>query len=66
MMPDTTAVENSRPETVRALHDLIEALDRRTPHVERAGESSIAQAAEALKLAALKRLDELQREASSI
>jgi hypothetical protein len=66
MMADTTAVEDSRPETVRALHDLIEALDRRTPQVERAGEASIARAAATLKLAALKRLDELQREARSI
>jgi len=59
MTTETTAVENNRAETVRALRDLIAALDRRTPHVERAGEASIAEAAVALKLAALKRLDEL-------
>ena len=43
----------------RALHELIDALDRRVPHMERAGESSIASDAARLRAAAVKRLEEL-------
>ena len=49
---------------VRELLDLIAALDRRVPQVERAGEASIARDAAALKARALQRIEELQREAS--
>jgi hypothetical protein len=49
---------------VRELHELIAALDRRVPQVERAGEVSIAREAAALKTRALKRLEELEREAA--
>ena len=49
-----------RTELVRELHVLIEALDRRLPHVERAGEVSIARDAAALKVKALKRIAELE------
>lgn len=45
---------------VRELHELIAALDRRVPRLERAAESSIAGDAAALKAKALKRLEELQ------
>jgi len=45
---------------VRELQELIAALDRRVPHVERVGEASIAQAAAGLRTAALKRIEELQ------
>lgn len=51
---------NSR--VVRELRDLIEALDRRVPQVERAGEASIARDAAALKARALRRIEELERE----
>ncbi len=47
----------------KTLTELIEALDRRIPHVERAGEASIARDAAALKKKALKRIAELERTA---
>ena len=43
----------------RELHELIAALDRRVPRVERAGESAIARDAAALREKALRRLREL-------
>jgi len=48
-----------RTQLVRELHELIAALDRRVPQVERAGEASIARDAAALKVKALKRIAEL-------
>jgi hypothetical protein len=54
----------SRAQTVRELLELIAALDRRVPQVERLGETSIARAASALKLEALNRIQELERESS--
>jgi hypothetical protein len=56
-----TAVATAR--SVRELHELIEALDRRVPQVERVGELAIAQAAAALRADALKRIEELERDA---
>ena len=50
---------------VRKLQELIAALDRRVPQVQRAGEASIARDAAALKARALKRIEELEREAST-
>jgi hypothetical protein len=47
---------------VRELQELIAALDRRVPQVQRAGEASIAREAAALKARALKRIEELERE----
>ena len=47
---------------VRELLELIAALDRRVPQVQRAGEASIARDAAALKARALKRIEELERE----
>ena len=52
--------------TIRQLLELIAALDRRVPHIQRAGEASIARDAAALKARALKRLKELGAEASSV
>ena len=49
------------PTLIHDLHDLIAALDRRVPHIERAGERAIARDAAALKVQALKRIAELQR-----
>ena len=56
-----TAVPNAADcaKTMRRLHELIAALDRRVPHVERAGETSIARAAAALKAEAMRRIQEL-------
>ena len=51
-----------RTRVVRELLELIAALDRRVPHVERAGETSIARDAAALKVKALKRIAELEHE----
>ena len=47
---------------VRELLELVEALDRRVPQVQRAGEAAIARDAAALKARALKRIEELERE----
>lgn len=52
-------------EIVRALRELIAALDRRTPYVERAGEAAIARDAASLKARALKRIEALELEAAS-
>jgi hypothetical protein len=43
------------------LRDLVDALDRRVPRAERAGETRIAFEAAALRTAALNRIDELTR-----
>lgn len=52
----------SLAETVVQLNDLIRALDRRLPQVQRSGESTIADAAERLRLEACKRIAELEAE----
>jgi hypothetical protein len=46
---------------VQDLRELIAALDRRMPRIEREGERAIANDARGLKRAALKRLEELER-----
>ena len=46
---------------IATLHELIEALDSRVPHVERAGEAQIAKDAAALRQQAVERIEELQR-----
>jgi hypothetical protein len=46
-------------ELARELEDLIAALDRRVPRVERAGEAAIARDAAALRAKAVERLAEL-------
>jgi hypothetical protein len=51
---------------IRVLHELIEALDRRFPHVERAGEANIARDAAALKAKALERIAEIERESAPV
>jgi len=52
----------TRSKAVRKLLELIAALDRRVPQVERVGEAAIARDAAALKARALKRIEELERE----
>ena len=44
---------------VRALRELVDALDRRVPHVERLGEARIARDAAALRNEAVNRIQEL-------
>ena len=53
-----------RSAAIRHLLELIDALDRRLPQVERAGEADIAREAAALKMRAVKRIEELERESS--
>jgi hypothetical protein len=43
------------------LRELVAALDRRVPHLEREGERAIARDASALRAAALKRIAEIER-----
>ena len=49
---------------LRALVELIEALDQRLPQVARAGEDAIASDAAALRASAVKRIKELERRRS--
>lgn len=62
MTRNAAAAERTRKQTVRELYELIAALDRRVPQVHRLGESAIASAAAALKLEAIKRIEELERD----
>jgi hypothetical protein len=55
--------DGDRTRAQRHLRELIAALDRRVPHVERLGEVDIARAATALKKKALQRLATLEAEA---
>jgi hypothetical protein len=55
----------TRAELAHELRELIAALDRRVPHVERAGEASIASDAAALRAKAMRRLAELEAEERS-
>ena len=52
------------PTVVRELLELIAALDRRVPQIQRAGEALIARDAAVLKARALRRIDELEGEPS--
>jgi hypothetical protein len=54
-----------RTRTIRELYELIAALDRRVPQVQRAGEASIAHAAAALRVQALQRIADLERESAA-
>ena len=54
--PDRTLVED--------LRELVEAIDRRVPRLEREGERVIARDAAALKVEAMKRIEELEAEAA--
>ena len=51
---------------IRILRELIEALDRRLPQVQRAGETSIARDAAGLKARALERIATLEREPAPV
>jgi hypothetical protein len=54
-------VDQDRDRAIAALIELIKALDRRVPHVERVGETRIAAEAAKLKDDAMARVDELKR-----
>ena len=49
-------------EAVRELLELVAALDRRVPRVERAGEAEIARDAAELRARAMKRIETLERD----
>ncbi len=51
--------------SLRLLYELIAALDRRLPQVERAGEAAIARDAAALRARAVERIAELERHPAS-
>lgn len=55
-----TGGETARTRAVRELRELIAALDRRVPQVQRLGELSIARAAADLREAAVKRIEQLE------
>ena len=59
MSDRTSDAGADRAQVIRELNELIAALDRRVPQVERAGEIAIARTAAALRDAALKRIEEL-------
>ena len=56
------APAEDRKRALRHLQELIAALDRRVPHIERDGEIAIADAAATLREKALARLAELEAE----
>jgi hypothetical protein len=61
-MDDATSTdETPRRRTIRELGELVAALDRRVPHVERVGEAAIARSAAALRAAAVRRIEELRK-----
>jgi hypothetical protein len=68
--PRSATVEVTKMKTrsdqtlVHDLRELIAALDRRVPRLEREGERDIAHDAQALRRAALKRISELERSLS--
>jgi len=57
-MSDTS--RNDKSKQIRHLRELIAALDKRVPRIERVGEAEIARDAAELKKKALTRLAELQ------
>jgi len=65
MADPATAEEMARARTIWELHELIAALDRRVPQVQRAGEPSIARAAADLRARAVRRIEELERETTA-
>jgi hypothetical protein len=62
MSEDVMSAESKRVRIISELRELIVALDRRVPQVERVGEVEIAQAATGLRTEALRRIEELERE----
>jgi hypothetical protein len=61
----TPPAATAESDQLRALQELIEALDRRVPHVERAGEATIADDARRLRAAADERIALLRERTSA-
>jgi hypothetical protein len=64
-MTDETVAGNDSATAQRHLRELIEALDRRVPHIERLGEIDIVDAATALREKATQRLAALESESGN-
>lgn len=62
MLGDKQDTDVYRNKLIRRLRELIEALERRLPHLERESEIRIADEAAALKQKALERIAELETE----
>ena len=62
MKPQPASAIEALQQTVLQLTDLITALDRRLPQVQRSGESAIANSAVKLRMEAVKRISELEVE----
>ena len=60
MSSNKGVAQSDRTRKLRHLHELIAALDRRVPHVERIGEIEIAREGRALRQKALQRIAELE------
>jgi hypothetical protein len=65
-MIDDVTTEPRTVTIIRELRELIVALDRRVPRVERVGEVEIARAATGLRIEALRRIEELEREMAAV
>ena len=61
MINDVTT-EPKTVRIIRELRELVVALDRRVPQVERVGEVEIARAAAGLRIEALRRIEDLEGE----
>jgi hypothetical protein len=62
MSGNNGTAQSDRTRKLRHLRELIAALDRRVPHVERIGEIAIAREGRALREKALQRIAELESE----
>ena len=62
MSPRNENAEETRLATLHELRELIAALDRRLPQVERVGEVAIARTAAALRDEAARRIETLERQ----
>jgi len=58
--PSSPARDADRQQTLADLHELVDALDRRVPHPDRAGERAIATASAELKKGAEERIAQLE------
>ena len=65
MTDNATAADDDSATAQRHLRELIEALDRRVPHIERLGEVDIVEAATALRTKATQRLAALESESDN-
>jgi hypothetical protein len=65
MSANKETAQADRARKLRHLHELIAALDRRVPHVERIGERKIAREGRALRENAVQRIAELEASAET-